>query len=70
MIFSLTPHKQVNLQYWLDIIRQCRACGLTNQAWCNQHGISLKSDYYWIAKIRKLAMEELPREGYGASLST
>lgn len=45
-ISSLTPDKQVKLQYWLDVIRQCRASGLTNQAWCEQHNISLKSYYY------------------------
>ena len=39
---SLTPNKQVKLQYWLDVIRQCRASGLTNQAWCEQHNISLR----------------------------
>ena len=52
---SLTPDKQVKLQYWLDVIRQCRASGLTNQIWCEQHDISLKSYYYWLSKIRKLA---------------
>ena len=62
-ISTLTPDKQVKLQYWLDVIRQCRASGLTNQVWCEQHDISLKSYYYWIAKIRKLALEELPRKG-------
>ena len=40
-ISALTPDKQVKLQYWLDVIRQCRASGLTNQAWCEQHHISL-----------------------------
>ena len=64
-ISTLTPDKQVKLQYWLDVIRQCRASGLTNQAWCEQHDISLKSYYYWIAKIRKLALEELPRKSHG-----
>ena len=64
-ISSLTPDKQVKLQYWLDVIRQCRASGLTNQAWCEEHNISLKSYYYWIAKIRKLALEDLPRKSYG-----
>lgn len=64
-ISALTPDKQVKLQYWLDVIRQCRASGLTNQAWCEQHHISLKSYYYWIAKIRKLALEELPRKSHG-----
>ena len=42
-ISSLTPNKQVKLQYWLDVIRQCRASELMNQAWCEQHNISLKS---------------------------
>lgn len=64
-ISSLTPDKQVKLQYWLEVIRQCRASGLTNQAWCEQHNISLKSYYYWIAKIRKLALEDLPRKNNG-----
>ena len=27
-ISTLTPDKQVKLQYWLDVIRQCRASGL------------------------------------------
>ena len=64
-ISTLTPDKQVKFQYWLDVIRQCRASGLTNQAWCEQHDVSLKSYYYWIAKIRKLALEELPRKNHG-----
>ena len=65
-ISTLTPDKQVKLQYWLDVIRQCRASGLTNQVWCEQHDISLKSYYYWLAKIRKLALEELPRKRNGS----
>ena len=65
-ISTLIPDKQVKLQYWLDVIRQCRASGLTNQVWCEQHDISLKSYYYWIAKIRKMALEELPRKNHGS----
>lgn len=64
-ISLLTPDKQVKLQYWIDVIRQCRASGMTNQDWCEQHGISLKSYYYWLAKIRKLAVEDLPRKNCG-----
>ena len=63
-ISAFTPDKQVKFQYWLNVIRQCRASGLTNQAWCEQHAVSLKSYSYWIAKIRKLALEELPRKNY------
>ena len=67
---SLTPDKQVKLQYWLDVIQQCRASGLTNQIWCEQHDISLKSYYYWLSKIRKLALEELPRKKNGIHMCT
>lgn len=67
---SLTPDKQVKFQYWLDVIRQCRASGLTNQIWCEQHDISLKSYYYWLSKIRKLALEELPRKKNGIHMYT
>ena len=67
-ISSLTPDKQVKLQYWLDVIRQCRASGMTNQDWCEQNDISLKSYYYWLAKIRKLALEDLPRKQYASAI--
>lgn len=67
-ISSLTPDKQVKLQYWLDVIRQCRASGMTNQEWCEQNGVSLKSYYYWLAKIRKLALDDLPRKQYVSAL--
>ena len=60
----------LKLQYWLDVIRQCRASGLTNQIWCEQHDISLKSYYYWLSKIRKLALEELPRKKNGIHMCT
>lgn len=69
-ISSLTPDKQVKFQYWLNVIHECRASGLTNQDWCEQNGISLKSYYYWIAKFRKLALEELPRKEYASALPT
>lgn len=36
-----------------------------NHAWCEQHNISLKSYYYWIAKIQKLALEALYSKSYG-----
>ena len=67
-ISSLTPGKQVKLQYWLDVIRQCRASGMTNQDWCEQNAFSLKSYYYWLAKIRKLALEDLLRKQYASAI--
>lgn len=71
MDFSLlTPYKQVKYQYWLNVIHECRSSGLTNQKWCEQNGISLKSYYYWISKFRKLAVVDLPRKEYVSSGSS
>ena len=67
-ISSLTPKKQVKIQFWLNAIRECRSSGLTNQAWCEQNNLSLKSYYYWIAKIRRLAIEDIPRKDNGITL--
>ena len=42
---------------WALVIKDCAASGLTNKAYCQQHGISEKS-YYWLHKIRKQACEQ------------
>ena len=54
--------KLVHVQKWLEIIHQCRDSGLSNQQWCEENGISLKSYYYWLAQIRKMAVETIPRK--------
>lgn len=59
---ELTPNAQLRIQYWLDIIHQCRESGQSNSQWCAENGISIKSYYYWLAKIRKMAVAELPRK--------
>ena len=67
---ELSAKEQVNIQKWLEIIHQCRGSGLSNQQWCEQNGVSLKSYYYWIAKIRKMAIENLPRKQTALSAPT
>lgn len=64
-ISSLTPGKQVKLQYWLDVIRQGRAFGLTNQAWYEQHNIYKEELLLLDYKIRKLTLKNLSRKSYG-----
>ena len=51
------------------MIRQCRASDLTKQSWCEQKDISLKNYYYLIAKIWKLALEELHQKSHGCRSS-
>lgn len=66
-IDQLTPMKQLKVRYWLDIIHRCRESGLTNTLWCEQNGVPIKQYYYWLAKIRKLAIADLPRRENGSS---
>lgn len=37
---------------WLGVIQACNASGLSNREFCRQNGISEKSYYYWLRKLR------------------
>lgn len=56
----LSPVKRVKIQNWIQIIHACMDSGLTNEEFCKQNDINLKSYYYYLAKIRKMKIEELP----------
>ena len=45
---------------WINIIRQCqdRPAGTTAKQWLAQNGISEKSYYYWLRKIRREVCEQ------------
>ena len=38
---------------WARIIEECSNSGLTKREFCQQRGISEKSYYYWLRKLRK-----------------
>lgn len=44
-------------QNWAEIIQACKDSGLSNRAFCRQRGISEKSFYYWLRKLRNQAAE-------------
>ena len=44
-------------QAWLERIRECRASGLTDKAWCELHQISRSTFYNHLRKLRKCACE-------------
>ena len=48
-------------QQWAQIIRECQSSGLSNKEYCRQHGISEKSYYYWLRKLRSAAAERIPQ---------
>ncbi len=46
------------VKQWKQIIQECRRSGLSNKAYCQQRGISEKTYYYWLRKVRTAAAEQ------------
>ena len=51
----LAVRNEYRLQSWVEIIRECQESGLSNREFCLQRGISEKTYYYWLRKIRTAA---------------
>ena len=52
----LAVRNELRLQNWTEIIRECQESGLTNKEFCAQRGISEKTYYYWLRKVRGAAV--------------
>ena len=46
------------MEQWKQIIQDCQKSGLSNKAYCQQQGISEKTYYYWLRKLRTAAVEQ------------
>ena len=46
-----------SLDEWMDLVIQCRQSGLTDAAWCNEHGISPSCFYNAVTRLRKKACQ-------------
>lgn len=57
---DLTPKQRLKAEKWLAIIRECINSDLSNEEWCEQNNVSIKSYYYYLAKLRKMAIEQIP----------
>lgn len=53
----LAVRNEYRMENWSALIQECRASGLSNREFCRQHGISEKSFYYWLRKLRDQAAE-------------
>ena len=51
----LAVRNEYRLQSWMEIIRECEESGLSNREFCYQRGISEKTYYYWLRKVRAAA---------------
>lgn len=56
----------VNDERWLELINQCRSCGLTDRQWCVENGIPVSTFYYHVRALRKKACE-VPQAGVPAT---
>ena len=46
-----------SLEEWMELVTECRQSGLTDVAWCNEHGISPSCFYNAVARLRKKACQ-------------
>lgn len=53
--------RAVRMQQWAAILRDCKASGQSNAAYCAANGIHPKTFYYWQNKLRREATNELER---------
>ena len=48
----LAVRDEYRAQTWAMLIQECNNSGLTKRKFCQQRGISEKSFYYWLRKLR------------------
>lgn len=55
-----TVKHQMKLHEWVEQIEARRASGMTVQNWCAENGMSVKTYYYHLRKVREQCMESVP----------
>ena len=53
----LAVRNEYRAQSWAMLIQECNSSGLTKREFCQQRGISEKSFYYWLRKLRSQMAE-------------
>lgn len=46
-----------SLDEWMELVTACRQSGLTDAAWCHEHGISPSCFYNAVSRLRKSACQ-------------
>ena len=47
-----------SLDEWMELVTECRQSGLTDAAWCNEHGISPSCFYNAVTRLRKKSLSD------------
>lgn len=50
--------RQIRLNEWAAIIKDCKASGLKVDIYCEQHGLSRDAYYYWLHKVKEAALKQ------------
>ena len=53
----LAVRDEYRVQNWAMVIQECSNSGLSNREFCRQRGISEKTYYYWLRKLRSQIAE-------------
>ena len=53
----LAVRDEYRAQNWAMVIQECSDSGLSNREFCRQRGISEKTYYYWLRKLRSQMAE-------------
>ena len=53
----LAVRDEYRTQNWAMVIQECSNSGLSNREFCRQRGISEKTYYYWLRKLRSQMAE-------------
>ena len=51
---------QIKLNQWKAVIMECQQSGDIVEKWCEDHGIGVKSYYYWLKKVREATLDSIP----------
>lgn len=57
MADAIAVRDEYRAQSWAMVIQECSASGLTNREFCRLRGISEKTYYYWLRKLRSQMAE-------------
>lgn len=50
--------RQIRLNEWAAIIKDCKASGQKVDIYCEQHGLSRDAYYYWTRKVKEAALKQ------------
>lgn len=50
--------RQIRLNEWAAIIKDCKSSGLKVDDYCQQHNLSRDAYYYWLRKVKEAALQQ------------